>query len=52
MSWMVVSLVGAFAVGITGAMYYSGVHHNFNNEMIFLELAKGLFPRWIAAHSA
>lgn len=49
MSWMVVSLVGAFAVGITGAMYYSGAHHNFDNEMIFLELAKGLFPSWIAA---
>ncbi len=49
MSWMIVSLVGAFAVGITGAMYYSGANHHFDNEMIFLELAKGLFPSWIAA---
>ncbi|PSV45948.1 MULTISPECIES: sodium/proline symporter PutP [unclassified Photobacterium] len=49
MSWMIVSLVGAFAVGITGAMYYSGTAHHFDNEMIFLELAKGLFPTWIAA---
>ncbi|MGF1741817.1 sodium/proline symporter PutP [Vibrio profundum] len=49
MGWMVVSLMGAFAVGITGALYYSSHAHSFDNEMVFLELAKGLFPTWIAA---
>ncbi|WP_108650149.1 sodium/proline symporter PutP [Dongshaea marina] len=49
MSWMVISLLGAFAVGITGAIYYATRGHQFDNEMVFLELAKGLFPAWIAA---
>ena len=49
MSWMVVSLLGAFAVGITGAMYYATRGHSFDNEMVFLELAKGLFPTWVTA---
>ena len=46
-SWMVLSLMGAFAVGLFGRLLFS-LRDNINPETIFLLSANKLFPEWLA----
>ena len=46
-SWMVLSLMGAFAVGLFGRLLFS-LSDNINPETIFLLSANKLFPEWLA----
>lgn len=48
MSWMVLSLIGAMALGIFGYLYYT--EHNLvisDPELVFIELSKILLPTWM-----
>ena len=53
MTWMVLCLAGAVAVGYVGIPYFlthpaGAVAVNANSETVFIELAKQLFNPWIA----
>ncbi|MBY6186057.1 sodium/proline symporter PutP [Marinobacter hydrocarbonoclasticus] len=45
--WMVLSLIGALATGLAGAVHFAGTPLN-NPETVFIELTKVLFNPWIA----
>lgn len=45
--WMVLSLVGALATGLAGAVHFAGSPLG-NPETVFIELTKVLFNPWIA----
>ncbi|GAA4872486.1 sodium/proline symporter PutP [Ferrimonas pelagia] len=47
MSWMLISLFGALATGLAGALYFAGSPLP-NAETVFIELSKVLFNPWIA----
>lgn len=47
MSWMVLSLIGALATGLAGAVYFHG-EPLANSETVFLELSRVLFNPWMA----
>ena len=42
LSWMIVSLAGAIATGLAGAMYFSDAPLN-NPESVFIFLSKAMF---------
>ena len=53
MSWMILCLMGAVAVGFVGIPYFlahpeGAAAVNANSETVFMELAKQLFNPWIA----
>lgn len=45
-SWMILSLLGAIAVGMVGAMHFSS-QPLANQETVFMELSKTVFSPWI-----
>ncbi|MGO4999155.1 sodium/proline symporter PutP [Oceanisphaera sp. W20_SRM_FM3] len=47
MSWMILSLFGALAVGLAGAVYFAGVPLE-NSETVFLALSQAVFNPWVA----
>jgi sodium/proline symporter len=47
MGWMILSLLGAFAVGLFGRFLF-GLGDNINPETIFLLSADKLFPEWLS----
>ncbi|SHI09004.1 sodium/proline symporter PutP [Ferrimonas marina] len=47
MGWMLLSLVGALATGLAGALYFAGTPLD-NAETVFIELSKVLFNPWVA----
>ncbi|MBY5992954.1 sodium/proline symporter PutP [Ferrimonas balearica] len=47
MGWMVLSLIGALATGLAGAVHFAGSPLT-NPETVFIELSKVLFNPWIA----
>ena len=47
MSWMILSLAGAIATGLAGAMYFSDAPLN-NPESVFIFLSKAMFSPWVA----
>ncbi|QIZ77236.1 sodium/proline symporter PutP [Ferrimonas lipolytica] len=47
MSWMVLSLIGALATGLAGAVMFADAPLA-NKETVFIELSKVLFNPWIA----
>ena len=47
MFWMVLSLIGAFCVGIFGKFLFT-LEDNINPESVFLLAADRLFPEWLA----
>ena len=53
MSWMILCLAGAVAVGFIGIPYFTvmpggAAAVNANSETVFMELSKQLFNPWIA----
>ncbi|WP_028114684.1 sodium/proline symporter PutP [Ferrimonas kyonanensis] len=47
MSWMVLSLLGALATGLAGAVHFHG-ETLANSETVFIELSRVLFNPWLA----
>ncbi|ART79137.1 sodium/proline symporter PutP [Oceanisphaera avium] len=47
MSWMILSLIGAVAVGLAGAVYFVDAPLD-NAETVFLALAQTVFNPWVA----
>ncbi|TKB45182.1 sodium/proline symporter PutP [Thalassotalea mangrovi] len=47
MSWMILSLLGALAVGLVGIAYYADAPLE-NSETVFIFLAKALLNPWVA----
>ena len=47
MSWMIISLIGAFCVGLFGNLLFNQ-NESINPETIFLLSADKLFPDWLA----
>lgn len=49
MSWMILSLIGALAVGLAGAVYFADAPLE-NAETVFLALSQAVFNPWVAAY--
>ena len=47
MSWMILSLIGSFFIGLFGRLLFTDVN-NINPETIFLLSADALFPSWLS----
>ena len=47
MSWMILSLVGSFCVGLFGRLLFTDISH-INPETIFLLSADALLPDWLS----
>lgn len=47
MSWMILSLIGALGVGLSGAVYFADAPLE-NSETVFLALANAVFNPWVA----
>ncbi|WP_107852506.1 sodium/proline symporter PutP [Oceanimonas marisflavi] len=47
MSWMILSLIGALGVGLSGAVYFTDAPLE-NPETVFLALANAVFNPWVA----
>ncbi len=47
MSWMILSLIGSFCIGLLGILLFENVD-NINPETIFLLSADKLFPGWLS----
>ncbi len=48
MSWMIISLIGAFCVGLFSKLLFNSSSVKVNPETIFLLSADKLFPEWFA----